>query len=167
MNEWSTEEDNLESKSSRKREMHELQRLAEQLAAAKPNLWQELNLGANLHKALDDCQKITAREAKRRHMQYLGKLIRAEDIEQIRALLEAQSSSSLDHQRQFAEVEHWRAKLLTEPSSLTEFVNHYQCTDLQSLRQALKNTPIKEGQPELNSQASKKLFKLLKAIILN
>lgn len=167
MNQWPIEEDDDTgpSKSSVKRDMHELQQLAEQLAASKPALWQQLDLGNNLLKALADTQKIKAHEARRRHMQYLGKLIRGEDHQQIRDLLHSQSSDSLAHQQQIAEVEHWRLRLLVDNSGLSEFIDQHPCKDVQQLRQLIKSVPLVDQQPVISSPESKKLFKFLKSII--
>ena len=78
------------SKSERKRQMHALQELGVKLAQLKPEQLKELALSSALHEAIEQSKKISKHEARRRHLQFIGKLMRKEDdetIDQIEQLL--------------------------------------------------------------------------------
>ena len=75
------------SKSARKRAMHELQALGEELCAIDPARLAELALPESLAEAIGDARRITAHEARRRQLQFIGRLMRDIDPEPIRAAL--------------------------------------------------------------------------------
>ena len=83
------------SKTELKRESTELQKLGEQLMALRQGLFDRLQLPEKLVEALAEAGRITNFEGKRRQMQYVGKLMRGLDEEQLAAVREA-----LDEQRQ-------------------------------------------------------------------
>ena len=67
--------------------MHELQRLGEQLAALAPAQLARIELPEALREQIELTRRITAREALRRQLQYLGRLMRQADADAIRAAL--------------------------------------------------------------------------------
>ena len=81
------EEDDLgPSKSELKREMTERQKLAEVLSKLSSDALKSVPLEENIRDAIAQTQKIKTFEALRRHKQYLGKLMRALDAEEIAAI---------------------------------------------------------------------------------
>src|ERR1700740_84915 len=80
------------SKTRRKQAMHALQELGERLLALPLERWQQLALPEALGDALALARTITAREARRRQLQYIGRLMRQVDAEAIeRALASRQA----------------------------------------------------------------------------
>jgi ribosome-associated protein len=77
------------SKTRLKREMHELQRLGERLVALAPAQLQRIELPERLREQIEMARRITAREALRRQLQYVGRLMRDADADAIRARLAA------------------------------------------------------------------------------
>jgi ribosome-associated protein len=75
------------SKTQLKRQMHELQRLGERLAALAPAQLAQIELPEALREQIELTRRITAREALRRQLQYLGRLMRQADADAIRAAL--------------------------------------------------------------------------------
>ena len=67
------------SRSQRKRESTALQKTAETVARLSPAEWERLPLTEELREALHALRGISSREARRRHMQYLGRLMREAD----------------------------------------------------------------------------------------
>ena len=82
------------SKSEMKREMHKLQDLGERVLKVKPSDLKEFPLSDVMLKAIDDSKRIKSHEAARRHLQYIGKIIRSEDIEAIQKCLDRLDPSS-------------------------------------------------------------------------
>ncbi|MDR2161196.1 MAG: DUF615 domain-containing protein [Desulfovibrio sp.] len=69
--------DNAEkSRSSKKRESHALQHAGERLAALSPVEWAALDLPEELQQSFRDLRRMSGREARRRQMQYIGRLMR-------------------------------------------------------------------------------------------
>ncbi len=78
------------SRSQKKREGTALQNLGEQLAALSPSALTSLELPDALLDALREWHKVKTHEAKRRQMQYIGRLMREEgDEAAIRERLDA------------------------------------------------------------------------------
>jgi len=75
------------SRSCKKRESTALQKRGEELAALGPGMWKTLPLPEGLFDALRDMQRMKSREARRRQMQYIGRLMREADQEEMDALL--------------------------------------------------------------------------------
>lgn len=71
------------SKSARKRKCLAIQKLGEDLAKLPADARNSLNLPDELKEALEELDKVTSREGKRRHIQFIGKLMRELDADQI------------------------------------------------------------------------------------
>ena len=76
------------SKSQLKREMHALQELGEQLVALSLDQLKKVPMPDALADAVREAKRMTKHEARRRQMQYVGKLMRNVDPAPILAQLE-------------------------------------------------------------------------------
>ncbi|MBD5608002.1 MAG: DUF615 domain-containing protein [Desulfovibrio sp.] len=100
------------SRSAKKRESAAIQKLGEELAKLKPDEREGIGLSADLLEALAMSDKIRDREAARRQRQYIGKLMRGEDIAAISAALSARKNAGAEEIKLFRRAEDWRDKLL-------------------------------------------------------
>ncbi len=75
------------SKSSKKRDMHRLQDLAETLALLNPMQLAKAPISESLLASVQEFQAIRSHEGKRRQGQYLGKVMRVEDPDAIQAYI--------------------------------------------------------------------------------
>lgn len=154
-------QDEYVSKSQRKREMQELQALGNALTALAPGQLDALALPEPLAGAVREAQRISSHEAKRRQLQYIGKLMRQVDPEPIRAALAAIEGQSAAARARHQRLERWRERLLADDSALTEFAREHGRADLQALRAAIRNArnEITGGRPP---RAQRELFRLLR-----
>lgn len=81
--------DEYKSRSQKKRESTALQKRGEELAALSPAVWKGLPLTEDLREALRESRAMKSREGLRRHMQYIGRLMRELDQGELEALLDA------------------------------------------------------------------------------
>ncbi|HET9762309.1 MAG TPA: ribosome biogenesis factor YjgA, partial [Casimicrobiaceae bacterium] len=81
------------SKTRRKAEMDALQSLGEKLAELDATRIAELDLPERLIEALQMARRITQHEARRRQLQFIGRLMRDVDPQPIRERLEAWASA--------------------------------------------------------------------------
>jgi ribosome-associated protein len=155
--------DELVSKTRRKREMLELQSLGAALVELPESQLHLLQLEARLLHAVLDAKRITSHEAKRRQLQYIGRLMREVDAEPIRARLAAAEGTSAQAAAAHRRLEAWRERLLSEDSALTSFADEHPGADIQELRALIRNArkEQKEGKPP---RAFRELFRVLKAI---
>lgn len=161
---WDEEEG--KSKSQVKREMHQLQKLGEELASLSAASRAKVPLDDELKEALQLADKLsTKREALRRHIQYIGRLMRTRDIEPIEQALAVLRNTNQAATRQFHKVEQWRDRLLASDDALTEFIAAYPEVDVQQLRQLIRNTK-KEQEKQQPPKAFRELFQLIRPLIV-
>ncbi|MBB3104697.1 ribosome biogenesis factor YjgA [Azomonas macrocytogenes] len=152
------------SKSQIKRELLALQELGERLSTLKPDLIDRLPLSDALHKALQDAPKHKAHIARKRHIQYIGKLMRDQDIDAIMALLEQLDTSTRQYNERFHALERWRDRLLAEgDEALEAFFVDYPQTDRQHLRGLLRQAQH-EAARNKPPAAARKVFKYIREL---
>lgn len=139
------------SKTLRKKNMHALQRLGEQLVALNPAQLEQLGLAEKLRDAVIEARKLKKNEARRRQMQYIGRLMRGIEAAPIRQRLDSLLGPQKQHQAWLNLIERWRERLLQDEAGLGEFRDFYPQADLQLLcilvgdakREALLSLPPK------------------------
>jgi ribosome-associated protein len=151
------------SKTRRKREMHELQALGTALAELPESQLKEMRLDEGLLAALLEVKRIKSHEAKRRQMQYIGRLMRDVDPAPIRSRLAELEGHSAQATARHRRLEAWRERLLEDDAALTEFAAAYPGGDLQALRALIRNAR-KEKKEAKPPRAYRELFRVLKEI---
>jgi ribosome-associated protein len=151
------------SKTRRKQEMHELQALGAALVELPETQLEAMELGAELRQAVLAARRITSHEARRRQMQYIGRLMRDVDPAPIRARLEALEGSSAEATARHRRLEQLRERLLADDQALTGYVAAHPGADAQELRTLIRNArrEQKEGRPP---HAFRELFRMLKSL---
>jgi len=133
-------DDELPSKSELKREMDQLQEYGQQLMALKPADLARLPLNDALIRAIDESKRITSHEARRRHAQFLGKLMREEhSAAVVPALIELKSPQ---RQRWLADWQERLAEAADGPALaplMEEMLKRYDHADRQHLRNLCRN----------------------------
>ncbi len=158
------DEESIISKTSIKKEMHELQALGKRLTELKRSQLDKVPMSDLLRKAVEDSSRINQREANRRHMQYIGKLMRAEDEDEVRHAVDLFDAGSIPFAQALHALERWRDKLTQEGNeTLSAYIEENPHADVQHLRQLVRNAK-KDIQNEKNTGASRKLFKYLKSV---
>lgn len=151
------------SKSQVKREMQSLRDLGEELVALPLVLLKKFEFSERLLDAILLAQE-SKREALRRQIQHIGKLLREEDDVAIRLLLSQISQPKRDEVIAFHEIEEWRDRLLDgDNETINQAVNRFQDADRQHLRQLVRNA-LKERQQEKPPKSARLLFQYLKGL---
>ena len=153
--------DEVVSKTKRKQEMTALQSLAAKLVDLPESQIAEMPLDEKLRDAVLDAKRITSHEAKRRQMQYVGKLMRGIDPAPLRERLEAITGHSARAAAQHRRLEGWRERLLGNDEALTAFAAEHPGADLQALRTLIRNAR-KEQKEAKPPRAYRELFRLIK-----
>jgi len=157
-------DDTRPSKTRQKKRMLALQDLGAELVALNEDQLASMALPDNLREAIAAAKRITPFEARRRQLQYIGKLMRGIDPEPIRARLEVWKASSREHSARLHRIERWRERLLSEESALAEFIANHSRADAQQLRALVRNARREraENKPPRNYRA---LFQLILATL--
>jgi ribosome-associated protein len=154
-------DDGVVSKTKRKQEMTALQSLGARLVELPESQIAELPMEENLREAVLEAKRITSHEAKRRQMQYVGRLMRGIDAAPLRERLEAITGHSAQAAARHRRLEAWRERLLAGDEALTAFAAEHPGADLQALRTLIRNTR-KEQKEARPPRAFRELFRLIK-----
>ncbi|WP_252194093.1 ribosome biogenesis factor YjgA [Pseudomonas aeruginosa] len=152
------------SKSQIKRELHALQDLGERLTTLQPQLLERLPLTDPLRKALLEAPKHKAHIARKRHIQYIGKLMRDQDVDAIVALIDQVDSSTRQYNERFHALERWRDQLIAGgDAALDAFVGEFPECDRQHLRGLVRHARH-EAAHNKPPAAARKVFKYIREL---
>lgn len=157
-------EDEGPSKSELKRQMTERQKLAEVLAALSSDALKTIPLDEAIKTAIAETNKIKSFEAIRRHKQYLGKLMRFLDEEELAAIqkrLDAIQGVSKAETAKLHFLESYRDRLIAHDDAFTKMIEQYPDMDIQNMRTLIRNA---RKEKELNKppKAYREIFRVLK-----
>jgi ribosome-associated protein len=151
------------SKTRKKREMHGLQALGVALMRLSDSQFEIIEIPEKLREALLEAKRIKSHEAKRRQMQYIGRLMRDVDPAPIRSRLAELEGNSAQAAARHRRLEAWRERLLGDDEALTAFAAEHPGADLQALRTLIRNAR-KEAALAKPLRAYRELFRVLKEI---
>ena len=152
------------SKTQRKQEVHELQALGEALVALNEEQLARIELPERLRDAVTEARRITAFEAKRRQLQYIGKLMRSVEAGPIRAALDAALARSHSEAATHKRTEAWRERLLSGPEAVGELLAEHPGADGRRLR-ALVRAALRERAEGRPPRAFRELYQALRALM--
>jgi len=152
------------SKTRRKKNMHALQDLGEKLVALTPAQLASLELPERLADAIEQAKRVAGFEARRRQMQYIGRLMREVDAAPIAERVAAQQMSRQRENARHKDAERWRDRLLADESALTELTRSYPSLDTQQLRTLIRNVRKEQAQGR-PPHAARALFRTLRTLI--
>ena len=149
------------SRTKKKQAVEELQRLGAELIALPARELDALDLPAALLAAVREAQRITSHEAKRRQVQFIGKVMRKLDPAPVRAAVAAIARQSGATRARQKRLEQWRERLIADDAALTEFAGAHVGTDLQEMRTLIRNArkEIAQSKPP---RAQRELFRILR-----
>ena len=153
------------SKSEIKRDAEDLKQLGEKLVnLTKANLT-KVPLYDSLKDAIELAQRLQ-KEARRRQLQYIGKLLRSIDAEPIREALEKIENKHNQQQAMLHKLEILRDELITKgDAALTDLLNEHPSADRQHLRNLIRAAQ-KEKEQNKPSKAYREIYQILKTLIL-
>ena len=118
--------------------MDALQALGEALLDVGPARLAELDLPERLVEALASARRITQREARRRQLQFIGRLMREIDPAPIRARLAQWADAPNAEKARLHAVERWRERLLAEERALDRLCTEHPATDREQLQSLIE-----------------------------
>lgn len=152
------------SKTQVKRELHALTELGERLTTLKGDVLARLPLTDALRKAVEEAPKHSANAARKRHTQFIGKLMRDQDVDAILQVLDQLDSSTREYNERFHALERWRDRLITGgDEAMAAFFAQYPEADRQHLRQLIRHAQH-EAAHNKPPAASRKVFKYIREL---
>ena len=153
------------SKTELKQESIDLQLLGETLTTLSNDQLDQLDLPELMRDALDELSRVGKHEATRRHMQYLGKLMRDIDPVPIRAQLDRWEMGTRANKAAFKASERWRDRLIAEPDALTLFMAEQPTVDCEKLNELLVRARLQAAKGEAPA-ASRQVFRVIYRVLL-
>lgn len=152
------------SRSQRKRESTAMQKLGERLTRIGEARLRTLDLPPNLMAAVLEWHGLPTHEARRRQLQFIGRLMREADVDAVSEAVDALDAPHRVSTEAFHELEVLRDRLMEEgPVVVDEILALWPHADRQQLRQMVRNAQAERaaGKPPRNFRA---LFRLLRDI---
>ncbi len=159
------------NKTQHKREADNLQDIGLQLLELSPDQLARLSPTQSLKEALTEAKRITQPEARRRHAQFIGKLMRQDDnrelVERLERLLDPSRKQRLAHWlNQFIATD----DKATQQTLVSQLLDWYPHIDRQHLRNLIRNlqkqrpTEPSDGLPPAYKKAKSKLHRYLNTV---
>jgi ribosome-associated protein len=161
---WEDEEEIiLVSKTELKNDMIILQKLGEELVNLKPATLEKFPIPEELAEAIKDAQRFK-NEARRRQLQYIGRVMRTLDPEPIQAALDKYNNKHAQSTIILHKLEQLRDRVIEKGDAAIDAVmEQYPQADRQRLRQ-LARQALKEKQASKPPKASREIFQILKEL---
>ena len=156
------DEDQAPSKSARKRAATAAQELGVALIGLSDAQLEALALPDRLVDAVRAARGMSSRGALSRQHQYIGKLMRAVELEPIRAALAARSEESYRSAARFKRVEAWRERLVAEGiAALPELERLSPGLDRAHWEPQVRAAQAERQRLNANGPAGRELFRAL------
>ena len=153
------------SKSEIKRDAEDLKQLGEKLVNLTKTNLTKVPLDDSLKDAIELAQRLQ-KEARRRQLQYIGKLLRSIDAEPIREALEKIENKHNQQQAMLHKLEILRDELVAKGDvALTDLLEERPSADRQQLRNLIRAAQ-KEKEQNKPSKAYREIYQILKTLIL-
>jgi ribosome-associated protein len=128
--------------------MDALQDLGAQLVGVSPGRLAELELPERLTEALVAARRITQREARRRQLQFIGRLMRDIDPAPIRDRLARWAEGPNAEKARVHAVERWRERLLSDPGALDRLCGERPAADRERFAALIEDARAEAARAE-------------------
>jgi len=151
-------DDYIRSKSQVKREMHALQALGESLIYMNEKQLAQIPLSDALLDAIYTARKMPPKDARRRQIQFIGRLMREGNHEEIQAAVDKMQSRNDQYVHRQHQIERYRDLLIEGDKQIFQtLVSSCPGIDVQHLRQLIRAAQ-KEREENKAPSSARKLF---------
>lgn len=152
------------SRTKKKKAAQALQKLGEQLVHLSDAQFALLDLPEDLMEAVAMGRQIKQHEARRRQLQYIGKLMRSFDQVMVEEAIEKITAGESEKKRRFKLVERWRDELVGgDTERLAWLIEKYPGLNPDELKQLVSNARGDRLQIK-SKKAGRVLFRYLSAL---
>ncbi|WP_281784143.1 ribosome biogenesis factor YjgA [Sinimarinibacterium flocculans] len=162
------------SKSQLKREDQALHELGAALLELPAALLDAIPMSDRLREAFNDYRRFPTMEARRRQMQYIGKLLRSENADPLQLALDAHRSQRARDASVLHDAEQWRDRILDGDDGWQAWIAAFPAGDTRALRGLVTNARrekqqaddlARRGQPVRKGKLYRELFQKLRAVM--
>ncbi len=156
------------SRTQKKKYVERLQKVGERLVDLDDAVLDAVGISEELREAVVQARRIHQHEARRRQLQYIGRLMRETGVDpsDIQSEIERADGREGDEKRKFRQVETWRNELLTgDPSRYDWLLKNYPQADPSKLRRLINNAVEYKERSGTDKRAARSLFRYLRELI--
>jgi ribosome-associated protein len=156
------------SRTQKKKNAERLQKLGERLIDLDDNVLDAIGISEELREAVVQARSIKAHEARRRQLQYIGRLMRetGADPAEIQSAIERAEGSGGDEKRKFKQVETWRNELLAGSHSRYDWLlKNYPRADPVHLQRLISDANAGKKRAATGKRAARALFRYLRKLV--
>jgi len=153
------------SKSELKRRSQAVQAIGLELARLPADKLAAIEMPEALRAAIDEYRRTKSHEARRRQLQYVGKLMRDADGAALRQALATATEGSAQETLALHAAERWRAELIADDAALARWLGaHPECDaqHLRSLVRAARRDAAGLASPTRQPRSHRELFHYIK-----
>lgn len=155
-------DDYILSKSQVKRDMHALQALGESFITMNDKQLAQIPLSEDMLDSIYIARKLPLKEARRRQIQYIGRLMREGNHEEIQAAVDKLQNRSDQYVHRQHQVERYRDMLIEGDKQIFQtLVTSCPGIDVQHLRQLIRSAQ-KEREENKPPASGRKLFAFIR-----
>lgn len=152
------------SKSAKKREVEALQELGAKLVELSSDQIKKIEMPEELRAALKEAHRLAPRtEGMRRHLQFIGRIMRKVDPEPLQAALDRIAGLSAAENARMHQRERLRDRFIADEKVIDEIVAKFPNADIQYLRQQRRNA-IREHELKKPPKAYREIFRILREL---
>jgi ribosome-associated protein len=152
------------SKSAKKREVEALQELGAKLVELSSDQIKKIDMPEELRAALKEAHRLAPRtEGMRRHLQFIGRIMRKVDPAPLQAALDRIAGLSAAENARMHQRERLRDRFIADEKVIDEIVAKFPNADIQYLRQQRRNA-IREHELKKPPKAYREIFRILREL---
>lgn len=140
------------SKTQVKQAMQALQDLGTAMLQLPEDRLKKLEMEDRLREAFQEMRQLKSHGARARQLQFIGKLMRNEDVEPYRRALAEWHAGRARDTRALKVIEQWRERLLTEADGLAAWLAEHPDSDTKVFRSLLQNAQREREQSQATAQ---------------
>lgn len=156
----STEAASEPSKTQIKQQMLAITDLGKTLCQMPPDRVKKAPLSENVLEQVSEYHRCKSFGAKKRQINYIGKLLREEPVEELQAWIEGSSLPQKLETLNMHAAEKWREALINDPNALQDLINAYPQAATLNLNQR-----IRQAQHERKLQKTPKNYRQIYKLI--
>ena len=161
------EDEDFVSRTQKKQVAEDAQDLGERLLTLSNKQLKSLDLPENLYDAVVAANNIKAHGGLKRQLQFIGKLMRHIEIDDIVAYFDELDNKHYATNAKFKNMEIWRDRLIREGNDgIQKFQEERPNADVQKLRQLVRNANNKKNE-KLALRSKRAIFQYIKEVITN
>ena len=158
------DDEDYKSKTQIKEEMHALKDLGSALLEVPKSVYDSFPIPDELDEAIQTSHRIKSHIAKKRQLQYIGKVMRRIEHEPIQAAYDEWKNGRKKLSREHNKLEELRDQLIEgDQDALNQVINDHPDCDIQQIRQMIRAAQ-QEKKQEKPPKSYRKLFKYLREL---